>query len=47
MKLQELIDCRQKDLHLLTEDDLKLFPSMVSWFNPLLLVKLLKPVIIS
>lgn len=47
MKLHELINCRQQDLHLVTEHDLKLFPSMVSWFKPRLLLKLLKPVIIS
>jgi hypothetical protein len=47
MKRQDLVDLRPQDLHLIGEDDLDLFPAMVSWFNPLLLFRLLKPVIIS
>jgi hypothetical protein len=47
MKLQDLIYLRPQDLHLVSEDDLNSFPKMTSWFNPLLLFKLLKPVIIS
>jgi hypothetical protein len=47
MDIKELVDWRQQDLHLLTEDDLKLFPPMVSWFKPRLLFELLRPVIIS
>lgn len=46
MKLQDLIYLKPHELHKVTEDDLGLFKPMVSWFNPLLLFKLLRPVII-
>jgi hypothetical protein len=47
MKLQELVDLRPQDLHRVSENDLNSFPPMVSWFNPFLLFRLLRPVIIS
>lgn len=47
MTLDELAEVRTQDLHTVSEDDLRILPGMTSWFNPLLLLKLLKPVIIS
>jgi hypothetical protein len=47
MTPDELANLRTQDLHRVGEDDLHLFPPMVSWFNPFLLFKLLKPVLIS
>ncbi|MGB3022843.1 MAG: hypothetical protein WBD76_00465 [Methyloceanibacter sp.] len=47
MTLDKLANVRTQDLHTVSGDDLRLLPGMTSWFNPLLLLKLLKPVIIS
>jgi hypothetical protein len=47
MTLQDLVDLRPQDLHRVSENDLNSFKPMTSWFNPFLLFKLLRPVIIS
>lgn len=47
MDLDKLISLRKDELHLVTEEDLALYPPMVSWFDPRLLFRLLRPVIIS